>query len=179
MCHTFTRKTMGDNSPYIYNMYLKTFLICTFTQHIRHVNNCKQRYDSYGTCRLEMCCCEIFWHILYISNLYLETAALQLSRLTGLPLVLWMLQSLLSPASLLCCFPFWNHYLQPADFINGYMLPVWFPICCLLHLQRVNVAVSRLCGFARHGSWFVWKPFNRDSVQRRSEWVMWTVLSCQ
>jgi len=35
-CQTFRSKT--TNSPYIYNMYLKTFLIRTFTQHVQHVN---------------------------------------------------------------------------------------------------------------------------------------------
>jgi len=42
-------------------MYLKTFLICAFTQHVQHKQtNGKQRYDSYGTCTLEMCGYENF-----------------------------------------------------------------------------------------------------------------------
>jgi len=38
MCQTFGSKMMGSHSPHIYNMFLKTFLIHTFTQHVRHVN---------------------------------------------------------------------------------------------------------------------------------------------
>ena len=49
--------------------------------------NSKQRYDSYGTYRLETSCFETFWHIFYILNLDLGTAAMELCWLTGLPLV--------------------------------------------------------------------------------------------
>jgi len=76
-----TYETFRSKTPYVYNMYLKTFLICTFTQHVRHVNertNDKQRYDSYGTLRLEMCCCENFGRIFHISDLDLVTAAVEL-----------------------------------------------------------------------------------------------------
>jgi len=40
-CQTFRNKMMASSSCdiyNIYNMYLKTNLICTFTQHVRHVN---------------------------------------------------------------------------------------------------------------------------------------------
>jgi len=39
MYQTFSSKTMGTNSPYICNMYLKTFSICTFTQHVKQMVN--------------------------------------------------------------------------------------------------------------------------------------------
>jgi len=49
--------------------------------------NGKQMYDSYGTRRLEMCCCENFGQIFHITDLDVGTAAVELSRPTGVSLV--------------------------------------------------------------------------------------------
>ena len=76
-CHVFRRKMSGTNSPYVYNMYLRTFYMHVHTPRPAHKQtNSKQRYDSYGTHRLETCwTVNFFWQISYISNMDLGTAA--------------------------------------------------------------------------------------------------------